>query len=85
MSEHHQSRCDRRGVERAIVLQLLRDDHEGQWSRAELEGEIGDVESSALSAAVELLAREGISEVRGEHVLASRCVRRLDELGLVSI
>lgn len=30
-------------VERAIILQFLRDDHEHRWSRAELEVEISNI------------------------------------------
>ncbi len=30
-------------IERAIILQLLRDDHGDRWSRAELEVEISNV------------------------------------------
>jgi DNA-binding HxlR family transcriptional regulator len=85
MTEHHQSHSDRRGVERAIVLQLLRDDHDQEWSRAELEAEIGDVEQSVLSAAVQQLERNGVVIAEGERVLASRCARCLDALGLVSV
>jgi hypothetical protein len=84
MTEHHQSPSDLRGVERATILQLLRDDRDERWSRAELEAELGDVQHP-LSDAIEQLARDGVVIAEGEHVVASRCVRHLDELGLVSV
>jgi DNA-binding HxlR family transcriptional regulator len=85
MTGRHQIQSDPRGVERAIVLLLLRDDHEERWSCAELEAELGDAESSGLSAAVERLERAGVVVVQGERVGASRCTRCLDELGLIAV
>jgi hypothetical protein len=72
-------------AERAIVLQVLRDDHAERWSRAELEREIYDVEPLALGDALERLREEGVVEVRGEDLWASRCARHLDAIGMVSI
>jgi DNA-binding HxlR family transcriptional regulator len=72
-------------AERAIVLQVLRDDHDERWSRAELEREIYDIEPMALSEAVERLCEEGVVQTLGQLVCASRCAWHLDELGMVSI
>ncbi|HEY4812375.1 MAG TPA: hypothetical protein VIH71_15085 [Solirubrobacteraceae bacterium] len=72
-------------AERAIVLQLLRDDHDERRSRAELGTELGDVEPLALSDAIADLERHGVVVVQGEHVVASRCARQLDELGMIAI
>jgi hypothetical protein len=72
-------------AERAIVLQVLRDDHEARWSRAELEREIYDIEPMAIGDALERLRREGVVHLSGELVWASRCARHLDALGMVSI
>jgi DNA-binding HxlR family transcriptional regulator len=66
-------------------LQLLRDDHDEQWSRTEFETELNDVEPLALSDAVAVLERHGVVVVQGEYVVASRCARRVDELGLVGV
>ncbi len=85
MTEHHQPSADSRRVERAIVLQLLRDDHGGQWSVAELETELGDFVPLALNDAIAHLERQGVAMVEGEDVQASPAVRRLDELGLVGV
>lgn len=44
-------------IERAIILQFLRDDHEHRWSRAELEVEISNVEVLDISDALARLDR----------------------------
>jgi hypothetical protein len=72
-------------AERAVVLQVLRDDREERWSRAELEREIYDIEPLAVNEALERLCEEGILHLSGEFVWASRCARHLDALGMVSI
>ena len=72
-------------VERAIILQLLSDDHGERWSRAELEVEISNVDPLDISDALARLDQDGIVQISGESVSASRAVRRLDELGLIAI
>lgn len=72
-------------AQRAIILQVLRDDHDSRWSRAELEREIFDVAPLALGDALERLAEEGVVQLVGENVSASRCALHLDRLGMVSI
>jgi hypothetical protein len=72
-------------AERAIVLQVLRDDHDGRWTRAELEREIYDIEPAAIREALERLCGEGVVYISGQLVWASRCALHLDQLGMVSI
>jgi hypothetical protein len=72
-------------AERGIVLQVLRDDHDERWSRAELAVELHDVEAQAVADALESLRREGVLHLSGDLVWASRCALRLDALGMVSI
>jgi hypothetical protein len=72
-------------AERAIVLQVLRDDCDQRWPRAELESEIYDIDPLAISDALERLREEGVVHLAGELVWASRCARRLDALGMISI
>ena len=72
-------------AERAIVLQVLRDDRAERWSRAELEREIYDIDPPALGAALERLCHEGVVHLSGDRVWASRCALHLDALGMVSI
>jgi hypothetical protein len=74
-----------RKVQRGVVLQLLRCDHDARWPRAELEREFDDVEPLALSAALAALASEGVLLQRDETLSASRAARRLDELELIAI
>ena len=85
MTEHPRLSPDPRIAERAIVLQLLRDDHDKQWSRAELETELDDVEPLALSEDIAQLKRHGVAVVQAEYIVASRCARHLDELGLIAV
>ncbi len=72
-------------AERAVVLQVLRDDHDERWARAELEREIYDIEPAAIAEALERLREHGVVHVSGHLVWASRCAWHLDELGMVSI
>lgn len=72
-------------AQRTILLQLLRDDHDERWSRAELKAEISDIEPAALSDGLEQLARHGLVVSLDDEVLASRSARHIDELGLVGI
>jgi hypothetical protein len=72
-------------VERAIVLQVLRDDHGHHWSRAELEVAISNVDPIEISKALARLDAIHLVCVSGESVWASRAARRLDELELIGI
>ncbi len=74
-------------LERSIVLELLRDDHEEWWTRAELEAEIYDVQAAVLAAALLRLEDGGVVELllQDERVRASGCLRYLDGLGMVCI
>jgi hypothetical protein len=71
-------------LERAIVLQLLRDDREQEWSTPQLAVEL-DLEAPALERALSSLERDGVLCLGPETVRASRATRRLDELGLVGV
>jgi hypothetical protein len=74
-----------RCVERAVVLQVLRDDHAWRWSRAELEGKLDDVDRDVLDEAVAGLAARGVLCVESGAVWASDTARCLDELGLIGV
>jgi Fe2+ or Zn2+ uptake regulation protein len=77
------------GLQRAIVLQLLRDDHERMWSRAQLETELGadraEVGREDVAQALRALEREGVLGTTEEIAWASNATRALDELGLISV
>jgi hypothetical protein len=72
-------------AERAITLQLLRNDHDVRWTLAELEREVPDVSSHAVRGALGRLRAEGVAVGCGCHVLASRCARRIDDLELIGV
>jgi len=75
-------------ADRAIVLQVLGDDHPDRWTPAELGAVLPDFDPLAVENAVEELLSQGVLEragPAGAHVRASRCARKLDALGLVGI
>ena len=74
-----------RCVERAVVLQLLRDDHARSWSRAELGRKLADVEQDVLDDAVASLAATGVVRTEDDALWASDAVRCLDELELIGV
>jgi hypothetical protein len=75
-----------RMAQRAIVMQLLRDDHDLLWRRTQLRRRLPDVGGEVFKAALKLLAEEGcIALLRGSAMRASICAQHLDELGLVGI
>ena len=71
-------------LERAIVLQLLRDDREQEWSSRQLAAEM-DMQASVLEQALSSLERDGVLSLEQDAVRASSATRRLDELGLLSV
>jgi DNA-binding HxlR family transcriptional regulator len=84
-TDERQHSSDSWVVERAIVLQILRDDHEQRWARAELTREIPDFEPALLDEALVRLERDGVLHRAEGSVWAARAARRLDELELISI
>jgi hypothetical protein len=72
-------------IERAIVLQLLSDEHHMRWSHDELTGALAHLPASDLSEAILRLDADGVLERRGERIWASRPTRRLDELALIAV
>lgn len=71
-------------LERAIVLQLLREDRQASWSSQELLIELGN-ELPAIEGALACLRDYGLISIDDEQVSASRATRRLEELGLLAI
>lgn len=79
------SDSDRR-VQRAVVAQTLRDNHDRHWSRAELETELaGRGTPIAIDDALNRLESEGVVEIAGETVRASRAARHLDLLEMIAL
>jgi hypothetical protein len=76
---------DDRRVERAIVSQTLRDDHDMHWSRTELEAELDHADPIAIGNALARLQEEGVVDLIDETVRASRAAKRLDELEMIAV
>ncbi len=81
--------ADGTGLQRAIVLQLLRDDREPVWSRAQLRTELdagrSEVGEAAFEQALRRLEGEGVLGMSDQAAWASNAARALDELGLISV
>jgi hypothetical protein len=75
---------EHRRLDRAIVLDLLDEDHDERWAREELRAAVS-VEPAVLDGALERLQQDGVVVIDGVHVLASPCVRRIDALELIGI
>ena len=74
-----------RPLERAVVLQTLRDGRTDGWRRAELAAELGDADPIAVRNAVTRLEEEGVVEFAGEMVRASRAAMCLSDLDMIAI
>jgi hypothetical protein len=72
-------------LERAVVLQTLRDDRNGGWQRVELAAELGDADPIAIRNALTRLQEEGVVEFAGETVRASRAAMRLNDLDMIAV
>jgi hypothetical protein len=72
-------------AERAVVLQVLREDHPERWTLEELEREIEDMRAEILQDAVRRLGGVGVVVLDKEEFKASRAARRIDVLELISI
>jgi len=71
--------------ERAIVLQLLRDDHDERWNRGELGAEV-NIGASEMADALDHLEHQGVVVIADDSaVIAAPCARHLDALGLIGV
>ena len=83
--EHQLGWTDEEQIERALVLQVLRNDHDERWMRAELEPEVFDFDPLTVNEALTRLAADGVVILDGKRVRASVCARRIDALELIAI
>jgi hypothetical protein len=84
--QRNKVRCEAdRRTQRALVLQLLRDDHDESWPRSELDAELGDIEEQAIACALASLQEAGVVELEGDSLSASPAAWRLDELALIGV
>ncbi len=79
--ERSRSKLGQPEVEAAIMALLLSDEHQGPWTRAEVEREISGDAITACDALVALCA-SGLIHMEEQLVIASRAARRMDELGV---
>jgi hypothetical protein len=72
-------------AEHLIVLLLLDDEHPDPWTRAELETKLSSTPPLEIGSALTHLRGEGVLEIDGEQITASRCAQHLDRLELIAI
>jgi hypothetical protein len=72
-------------AQRAIVLQLLRQDRDERWTFGELVERMPDFNPQIALDGLIRLEGEGAIVALDGHFLASRCTRHLDSLGLIGI
>jgi hypothetical protein len=70
-------------IQRAIVLQTLCHDHTDDWTQSELEQTLGTTGEILVDALIDLEA-SNVIDCADDSITASRCVRRLDALGLIA-
>ena len=74
------------GTQKLLVLQLLRDDHDPKWTRAEIDKKLYDIDPDAITVALQRLQEQGVVvQADGEQLAASRCAWHLDALKFISI
>jgi hypothetical protein len=84
---HHRTQAgsdEHRRLDRAIVLDLLGEDHDERWQRDELAAAVR-AERSVLDSALERLQAAGVVLSDAEDVRASPCARFIDALELIGI
>ncbi|HWX44744.1 MAG TPA: hypothetical protein VNY52_05425 [Solirubrobacteraceae bacterium] len=74
-----------RRAARAIIFQILDDEHAEYWIRAELKRKLGDFKPDAIDAALARMHEYGVVCLEGEELWASRCARHLDAIDVIGI
>ena len=74
-----------RRLERAIVSMTVGAERERRCSREELARELDSGPGDVLADALTRLDRDGVIEIEGQNVRASRATERLDELELIAL
>ncbi|HEY3759089.1 MAG TPA: hypothetical protein VGL37_04970 [Solirubrobacteraceae bacterium] len=78
--------ADARIAERAIVHQLLREDHCERWTRYELERQLADIDRTTVDHALHRLQRKGVLQLAGgARLQASDCARHLYALNVIGV
>ncbi len=77
--------ADLETAERAIILQLLRDDHPVPWTRREIKREVYDIKGRVLDQALARLEADEVVTLAGKEVWVSLAVRHVEDLGMIAI
>lgn len=85
MPTHHTPQSITRLEQRAIVHQLLRDDHTERWTPKQLQRTLSDIPPEEITEAVAELEEAGVAWRLDDYVGASRCARYLFSLDLICI
>jgi hypothetical protein len=85
MPAHHTPQSNTRLEQRAIIHQLLRDDHTERWTPKQLQRALIDIPPETIAEALTELEAAGVAWRLDDYVGASRCARRLFSLDLICI
>lgn len=87
MPAHHSKSCksSTRLAQRAIIHQLLRDDHHEGWTTKQLQHILSDITPAAMQDAIIRLEANNVIYCMDDFIAASRCTRYLFVLDLIGI
>ncbi len=85
MPAHHTPQSDTYLEQRAIIHQLLRDDHTERWTAKQLQRALSDIIPETIKEALAELEEAGVAWRLDDYVGASRCARHLFSLDLIGI
>jgi hypothetical protein len=85
MPANHTPRSDTFFEQRAIIHQLLDDEHTERWTPKQLQRAFSDVEPEVIAEAVAELETAGAVWRLDDYVGASRCARHLFGLDIITI
>jgi hypothetical protein len=85
MPPHHTPHSDTHFEQRAIIHQLLRDDHTERWTPKQLHRVFADIEPEVTNEALAELEANGAIWRLDDYVGASPCARHLFALDLIGI
>ncbi len=85
MPANHTPQSDTYLEQRAIVHQLLRDDHTERWTPKQLQRALSDITPERIKEALAELEEAGVAWRLDDYVGASRCACQLFSLDLIGI
>jgi hypothetical protein len=85
MPAHHTPTSDTHLAQRAIIHQLLRDDHTERWTPKQLQRALSDIEPEVINEALAELEANGATWHLDDYVGGAPCARHLFALDLIGI